>query len=431
MTLGAPTGAELLNKGCFCITLDRQALEKALDREAGTPGFAARLAGSHPLLFSNVPVFVPAETMAEMARVVTAVEAAARLPGYQDAALAWAPAIAQAEFGPLGALMGYDFHVTPDGPRLIEVNTNAGGAFLNTVLARAQSACCAEVLAPFGLPPSEGFGDRIADMFVAEWRRQGRTGRPATIAIVDDRPEEQHLYPEFRLAKALLEARGFKVVIADPGDLSLTGGHVMIGDEPVDLVYNRLVDFALEEPGHTVLRAAYLAGEVVVTPNPRVHALLADKRNLTLLSDGECLRRWGLPIGDVTLLDAAVPKTTIVTAAKADDLWRDRRRLFFKPAGGHGSKAAYRGDKVTRGVWDDILAGAYVAQAYAAPGPRAVEHEGARTDLKVDVRLYTYAGEVLLAAARLYQGQTTNMRTPGGGFAPVLVVPAALTAACT
>ena len=31
---------------------------------------------------------------------------------------------------------------------------------------------------------------------------------------------------------------------------------------------------------------------------------------------------------------------------------------------------------------------------------------------------------VLLAAARLYQGQTTNMRTPGGGFAPVLEVPA-------
>ena len=56
-------------------------------------GFAASLAGSHPLLFSNVPVFVPAETMAEMKGVVTAVEAAARLPGYQDTVLAWAPAM--------------------------------------------------------------------------------------------------------------------------------------------------------------------------------------------------------------------------------------------------------------------------------------------------------------------------------------------------
>ena len=39
--------------------------------------------------------------------------------------------------------------------------------------------------------------------------------------------------------------------------------------------------------------------------------------------------------------------------------------------------------------------------------------------LKVDLRNYVYDGEVLLIAARLYQGQTTNFRTPGGGFAPV------------
>jgi hypothetical protein len=39
---------------------------------------------------------------------------------------------------------------------------------------------------------------------------------------------------------------------------------------------------------------------------------------------------------------------------------------------------------------------------------------------KLDLRLYTYGGEVLLTAARLYQGQATNFRTEGGGFAPVL-----------
>ena len=41
---------------------------------------------------------------------------------------------------------------------------------------------------------------------------------------------------------------------------------------------------------------------------------------------------------------------------------------------------------------------------------------------KTDVRLYTYDGKVLLMAARLYQGQTTNFRTPGGGFAPVFTI---------
>ena len=63
-----------------------------------------------------------------------------------------------------------------------------------------------------------------------------------------------------------------------------------------------------------------------------------------------------------------------------------------------------------------------MAQSFAAPSTRAIERENTKAELKVDVRLYTYAGETLLAAARLYQGQTTNMRTPGGGFAPVLVI---------
>ena len=39
--------------------------------------------------------------------------------------------------------------------------------------------------------------------------------------------------------------------------------------------------------------------------------------------------------------------------------------------------------------------------------------------LKFDLRDYVYDGLVQWTAARLYQGQTTNFRTPGGGFAPV------------
>jgi hypothetical protein len=191
---------------------------------------------------------------------------------------------------------------------------------------------------------------------------------------------------------------------------------------PIDLVYNRLVDFALEETRHAALRAAYASGTVVMTPNPRAHALFAGKRNLTLLSDAERLKLWGLNNHYVDILSKSVPMTVIVSAVNAAVLWKDRRNLFFKPARGHGSKAAYRGDKITRNVWAEIAAREYVAQSYAAPGTRSVRIDETRAELKVDIRLYTFAGAVLLAAARLYQGQTTNMRTPGGGFAPVLEV---------
>jgi hypothetical protein len=152
-----------------------------------------------------------------------------------------------------------------------------------------------------------------------------------------------------------------------------------------------------------------------------VHALYADKRNLALLSDQAALRSWQLPPQVLTDL-AGVPRTVLVTSDNAQQLWETRKTQFFKPAGGHGSKAVYRGDKMTKGVWAEIIRGGYVTQEFAAPGERMIKLDGTPERRKTDVRLYTYDGRVLLTAARLYQGQTTNFRTPGGGFAPVLAI---------
>jgi hypothetical protein len=273
--------------------------------------------------------------------------------------------------------MSYDFHVTATGPKLIEVNTNAGGAFLNAALARAQRVCCDEAHVPFEISPSQDFGSKIVDMFIDEWQRQRGSGRPTMIGIVDDAPEEQYLFPEFRLAKALLEEYGFETVIADAKELLLDGQALLIDGRPIDLVYNRLVDFALEEPRHAALQAAYLGGKVVVTPNPRAHALFADKRNLTVLSDADSLKHWGLAQNHLDVLRATVPSTVIVSPDNADALWRDRRNLFFKPARGHGSKAAYRGDKVTRKVWAGIIRGDRCANL-RRPGTRGVQLDETR-----------------------------------------------------
>ena len=122
------------------------------------------------------------------------------------------------------------------------------------------------------------------------------------------------------------------------------------------------------------------------------------------------------------MLQAGVPMTELVTPERADDLWARRRQLFFKPVAGYGAKAAYRGDKLTRRVWGEILAGDFIAQALVPPSERLIEVDGVLSDLKFDIRAYTYAGKVQLLAARMYAGQTTNFRTEGGGFAPVIVV---------
>lgn len=415
------TMAERLNRGCFCETLDRKMLADIFDQEVGVKGFASALELSHPLLLSNAAVFVPARLLSEMTQVVAAVEVAADLVGYREAALHWAAPLAHRDFGPAGALMGYDFHVTPEGAKLIEINTNAGGAFLNAPLARAQRACCASTLLSVSKPAD--FRSDIVEMFLSEWARQRGRGRPRRIAILDDAPETQYLLPEFRLAQAMLQSQGIETLIGDPRDLVRDGNTVTLAGLPIDLVYNRLVDFAFDDPAHMILRDAYCDDVVVVTPNPHVYAIFADKRNLGLLYNSHQLADWGLAKAHLDVLAGAALPTVLVTASNADDLWRERREWFFKPAQGHASKAAYRGDKLTRRVWGEILQADYVAQAYTAPGRRGVEHEGERSEQKMDLRLYTYSGLVLLTAARLYRGQTTNMRTPGGGFAPVLLTP--------
>ncbi|WP_054005283.1 ATP-grasp domain-containing protein [Cypionkella psychrotolerans] len=412
---------EHLNQTCYCITLDQSELALALDAASGEPGFQARIAVNQPHLFSNVPVFLPASTLLAMQDIVVAIEQVAQIPAYRAEVLSWAPAIAQMDHGPQGALMGYDFHLSDDSPKLIEVNTNAGGAFLNALLAQAQTLCCIGRMPVASDSLVARFEAAVIAMFRREWQRQRGAAPLRRIAIVDDAPQNQYLYPEFVLAKKMLVRQGIDAVICDPKALILNDGGLYFGDLPVDLVYNRLVDFALSEPEHAALQDAYQSGAVVVTPNPHNHALLAHKRNLTLLSDSTALAAMNVSAALVARL-RSIPQTRMVTPENADALWQARRQLFFKPVSGHGGKAVYRGDKLTKSVWADIARADYVAQALAAPSQRMIKLDGVPTARKVDVRLYTYEAKTLLVAARIYQGQTTNFRTPGGGFAPVLIL---------
>ena len=196
-----------------------------------------------------------------------------------------------------------------------------------------------------------------------------------------------------------------------------------VGDTAIDMVYSRLTDFKLENDANAALCAAFLENAIVLTPHPQAHALYADKRNLALFSDSGQLKMLGVPTEFIDVLAANVLHTEVVDAAHEEELWSRRRQLFFKPSAGYGSKAAYRGDKLTKRVFQEILQSDYVAQVVMAPGERIAGSRVAPENLKFDIRCYAYRGEVQWTAARLYQGQTTNFRTPQGGFAPVYSLP--------
>ena len=412
--------AQRLNQSAQCITLDRALLKRELARRERFGAVLAQLDQTHPHLFSNTAVFITQATVARMQRVIDAVEAAVACPPYQDAALAYAPPIARHAAPTRGVFMGYDFHLSSVGPQLIEINTNAGGAMLNAVLGAAQRACCAEAEQLHARPlPSEHAEDEFLAMFRREWQLQRGARALKTIAIVDDAPKSQFLYPEFLLFQALFERAGLNAVIVDSKDLILAEGELHDGEKAIDLVYNRLTDFALDEPAHEMLRRAYLDNAVVLTPHPRAHALFADKRNLCLLTDEAFMATLPISAEHKHALRSGIPRTMTIAPEMATQLWNTRNQWFFKPAAGYGSRAAYRGAKVTKSVFNDIMHGHYVAQQLVPPAERMVATDAGAKPLKFDIRCYVYDGRVQLLAARLYHGQTTNFRTPQGGFAPV------------
>ena len=414
--------AESRNAACRCVTLEPSLLREQLELESGLTGLLSQLRRTHPHLFSSTGVFVSRAVAEAMRAAIAAIERVFALPQYQAQVLSGAPEIARMDFGPKGVFTSYDFHLSASGPRLIEVNTNAGGALLNAALARAQRGCCVSTQGSWNGLPGYGLEDSdILAMFQNEWRLQRGSVPAVRIAIVDDEPSAQHLAPEFELFRRLFLRHGMEAVIADPRELHFRNGRLEHMGTGVDLIYNRLTDFYLTDNGHESLRAAYQAGAIVLTPHPRAHALYAAKTNLALLRNESQLVDWGVPVEDQRQLAAAVPLTRLVTSVNAEQLWAERRRLFFKPTAGYGARAAYRGDKVTKRVWEEIRAGGFVAQEFVPPRDRLVDVDGAAERLKFDLRAYTYDGRIQLMAARLYRGQTTNMRTPGGGFAPVLL----------
>ena len=370
-----------------------------------------KLRAAQPQLFSAATIALDAATVEAMAEVIDAIETVVALPAWRSRVLAWAPQIARCPVAARGVFLGYDFHLTDEGPKLIEINTNAGGGLINAYLLAAHGQA----------DKGARVKDAFVDMFREEWRLERGAAQLKRIAIVDEDPGGQFLAAEFALFVELFEQHGIAAVIADPRDLVRDGNRLLHAGEPVDLIYNRLTDFALDATVNADLQAVFEAGGVVLTPHPPAHALYADKRNLMLLCDDAALRELGADLETRRCLVAGIPLTVAVCPEQGERFWNERKRWFFKPPAGFGSRAAYRGAKLTRRVFEEILHGGYIAQEIAPQSEHVVQVGEAGQRMKADIRCFVYDRRIQLVAARLYQGQTTNFRTPGGGFAPVFI----------
>jgi len=313
---------------------------------------------------------------------------------------------------PFGAFMlGFDFHLTSTGPKLIEINTNAGG------LATVFTFSCT----PEGSPLKEMERKHITNKFIKAIRDEYNIGYKyfhsnydnslsntlTTIAIVDDNVEKQGLYSEMLEFKRILEEDNLNAFVVSPEDLHLKDNCLYYNDYRIDFLYNRITpDFRLRDISHQHIRQAGLAGEVVISPHPATYVRVADKRNLPIISDK--ILNSTIEMDEYSFKDI-IPLTLSMNEKSMDEWIKERKKWVFKPPEGNGSKGVYRGDKISATKLKSLPMESTLAQEYCPP---STSEDGT----KLDFRVFTRDNDVLGLATRHFTGQVMEMKGKKSGF---------------
>ena len=311
----------------------------------------------------------------------------------------------------LSVLMSYDFHLDGETPRLLEINTNASGYLLAGALYTMHAQ-------PNPFPQAIS---SLKKAFSEEFRRLGLTGSPH-IAIIDEEPRAQKMFPEILLYKSLFERWGYRASIHDYLDLTCRDGSLFAGEKKVDFIYNRYCDFTLSDRSSEELRRAYLKDACGFSPNPKEYILLADKRRLVQMnSDGWLESVSTSDISIDAIRNVLSPTWHAGESGDISEVWQKRKLCFFKPPQSYGGKGAYRGSSISRKVFDRVMSEDALIQQYV-PAPRITfESDETSSEWKYDLRAYAYGGEVHMLVARIYRGQITNFSQAYGGYCPVFV----------
>lgn len=363
---------------------------------------------------SKAVVDVPVPAVRRMVGLVQLLNKIGNKPLYRELVYAQVPEAARFDPGHDSVMMCYDFHLLGETPKLIEVNTNAGGGLL-ALLSHQPSL----PIAPEALHLK--LKKRLLQTFAEEMAlfSHAQKTKPERITILDEAPEEQYLYPEMCAFADLFREWGVATDIVSPEELEASEEGVYLKSQPVDFVYNRHCDFYLESAEMTGLKDAYLAKRVCLSPNPHMYGLLADKRRAVLWANPERREALGLSAKELNLLDETILACDLLANLDKDQAWANRKKRIFKPVASFGSRGVLHGEKISRKRFEQLPAETTLVQELAPPSITPVPDA---EPMKTDLRVYAYRDRVLGITARLYRGQVTNMRTPGGGFARVRIV---------
>jgi uncharacterized circularly permuted ATP-grasp superfamily protein len=286
--------------------------------------------------------------------------------------------------------------------------------------------------------------DAMLEALVASYRDWGGTARAPRIVITDFRGVPT--WSEFEILAHRFTARGVPTLIADPRDLEIVNGRLVVHGQAVDLVYRRalMTDLVARPDDTRVLVQAY-RDRLACVANTFRCKIPHKKSFFAVLTDEAHAARFSAD--ELAVIHAHVPWTRVVAARRtrtsggADvDLptfIRDgRNRLVLKPTDDFGGHGVTLGWEIDEAAWQAVLdaalaapAGSWIVQERIPirrepfPIVESDPHRVTTRDMLVDCAPYIFRGRMCGFLTRLSASGLANV-TSGGGQVPAFRVAA-------
>ena len=282
---------------------------------------------------------------------------------------------------------------------------------------------------------------RMLDALLEAYHAWGGTGEPR-IAILDWKGVPTH--SEFVLFQRFFASHGLQSVICAPEDLRYHAGALYADNQPVDVVYKRvLTSEFLEQLGAAALEhplvQAYRDHNVCLVNSFRAK-LLHKKAIFSLLSDPAITSAAGVERSQQEILERHIPWTRFVEAGRTTyggqeiDLipfvLTEQDRLVLKPNDDYGGKGVQIGWETDRETWERTVLAATTSPFVVQERVHIAYEEfpawrGERLEVErrlVDTDPYLFGSEVQGVLTRLSSVTLLNVTAGGGSTVPTMVL---------